>query len=243
MENKKIVIGNQKTYMSISEIGEFLKEITGKGLTSNVVICPSSVYIPYFLKHRYGIGIQNISENNGNQYTGEVTAKQASDMGLKYALVGHSERRIYYEETNDIINKKVKNLLENNITPILCVGETSEEKNLLKTNKVLKSDLVSCLKDIEIDNLEKIIIAYEPIWAIGTNRTPTVGEIRANVSYIKEVIKKIYKKDVRVVYGGSVNPNNIEKLNKIDILDGFLVGGSSTKATDFLKIIEVVVPQ
>lgn len=243
MENKKIVIGNQKMYMSIGEVGEYLKQITGKIMTSNVVICPSSIYIPYFLKHRYSVGIQNICAPTKGQYTGEISAKQASDLGLKYALVGHSERRIHFNEDNDTINQKIKNLLESKIVPILCVGETSEEKNLLKTNKVLKSNIVSCLKDINQDDLEKIIIAYEPIWAIGTNRTPTMAEIKANVKHIKEVVKSIYNTDVRVVYGGSVSPTNIEKLNKIDNLDGFLVGGSSTKADEFLKIIEVVVPQ
>lgn len=243
MENKKIVIGNQKMYMSISEVGEFLKAITGKVLTSNVIICPSSLYIPYFLKHRYSVGIQNICALTKGQYTGEITASQASDIGLKYSLVGHSERRMYFDEDNDTINQKIRNLLEYNIIPVLCVGETSEEKNLLKTNKVLKSDIVSSLKNINPEDLEKIIIAYEPIWAIGANRIPTMAEIKTNVKYIKEVVKKIYKKDIRVIYGGSVNPTNIEKLNKIDNLDGFLVGGSSTKAEDFLKIIEVVVPQ
>ena len=115
--------------------------------------------------------------------------------------------------------------------------------NLLKTNKVLKSELVSCLKDIKTEDFENIIIAYEPIWAIGTNRIPTVTEIKNNVKYIKDLVQQIFKCDVKVIYGGSVNEKNIERLNKIDLLDGFLVGGSSTKASEFLKIIEVVVNQ
>ena len=243
MENKKIVIGNQKMYMSVNEVGEFLKQITGKITTSSVVICPTSLYIPYFLKHRYSVGVQNICEFENGQYTGEISATQASDIGVKYALIGHSERRIYYNEDNDLINEKIKHILKAGITPVLCVGETSEEKNLFKTKKVLKSDLISCLNKIEPDDIEKIIIAYEPIWAIGTKRIPTMAEIKSNVKYIKDLIKQIYKKEVRVIYGGSVNPNNIEKLNKIDNVDGFLVGGSSTKADEFLKIIEVVVNQ
>ncbi|MBE6138139.1 MAG: triose-phosphate isomerase [Firmicutes bacterium] len=243
MENKKIVIGNQKIYMSVNEVGEFLKEITGKVLTSNVVICPTTLYIPYFLKHRYSVGIQNVCEYDVGQYTGEVSAQQASEIGLKYALVGHSERRSYYNEDNDVINSKIKNLLKANIIPVLCVGETSEEKNLFKTKKVLKSDLISCLNKVSSEDIEKIIIAYEPVWAIGTKRIPTMAEIKSNVAYIKDLIKQIYKKEIRVIYGGSVNPNNIEKLNRIDNVDGFLVGGSSTKAEEFLKIIEVVVNQ
>lgn len=243
MENKKIVIGNQKNYMSIGELGEFLKEITGKITSSNVIICPCSIYIPYFLKHKYSVGIQNVCTSAQDNFTGEISAKNASGIGIKYALVGHSDRRKYFDENNDLINEKIKNLLENDIIPVLCVGETSEEKNLLKTNKVLKSDIVSSLKNINIDELEKIIIAYEPIWAVGTKRTPTVAEIKGNVQYIKDLVKKIYNKNIRVIYGGSINSNNIEKFNKIDNLDGFLVGESSTKAVEFLKIIEVVVNQ
>lgn len=243
MENKKIIIGNQKMYMSVNDISEFLKETTGKITSSRVIICPSSIYIPYFLKHRYSVGVQNINPNDQGQYTGEISAKQANEMGIKYGIVGHSERRKYFDEDNDTVNSKVHALLRNNVIPILCIGETSEEKNLLKTNKVLKSELVSCLKDIKTEDFENIIIAYEPIWAIGTNRIPTVTEIKNNVKYIKDLVKQIFNCDVKVVYGGSVNENNIEKLNRIDLLDGFLVGGSSTKASEFLKIIEVVVNQ
>lgn len=242
MENK-LIIGNQKMYMSANDIGEFLKNTTGKINSSNVVICPSALYIPYFLKHRYSVGIQNVCFASEGQYTGEISAKQASDMGIKYGIVGHSERRHYFNEDNEIINQKINNLLEQKIKVILCIGETSEEKNLLKTNKVLKSEIVSSLKKMKAEDFENIIIAYEPIWAIGTNRIPTMTEIKNNVQYIKDVINHIFKCDVKVIYGGSVNSANIEKLNKIDNLDGFLVGGASTKYEEFLKIIEVVVNQ
>lgn len=243
MEKNKIIVGNQKMYMSPNEVGEYLKSVIGKITTSNVIICPSSIYIPYFLKHKFSVGVQDVCEQNGGAFTGEISAKQVSELGIKYSLVGHSERRIHFYEDNDLINKKIKNLLEHNIKPILCIGETNEEKNLLKTNKVLKRELVTCLKGIELELFDKIIIAYEPIWAIGTNRIPTMEEIKNNVKYIKEIVKKIYKADVKVLYGGSINPNNIEKLNKIDCLDGFLIGGSSTKPKEFLNIIEVVVNQ
>ena len=243
MEKNKLIVGNQKMYMSPNEVGEYLKSIIGKITTSNVIICPSSIYIPYFLKHKFSVGVQNVCSDNEGARTGEISAKQVSDFGIKYSLVGHSERRINFFEDNDLINKKIKNLLEHNIKPILCIGETNEEKNLLKTNKVLKSEIVTCLKNINAEDFDKIIIAYEPIWAIGTNRIPTMEEIKNNVKYIKETIRKIYKTEVKVLYGGSINTNNIEKLNKIDCLDGFLIGGSSTKPKDFLNIIEVVVNQ
>lgn len=243
MEKNKIIVGNHKMYMGIGEVGEYLKSIIGKINTSNVIICPSTIYVPYFLKHKFGVGVQNICADNDGPNTGEISAKQVSELGIKYSLVGHSERRIKFYEDNDVINKKIIKLLEHNIKPILCIGETNEEKNLLKTNKVLKSEIVTCLKNINTEDFDKIIIAYEPIWAIGTNRIPTMSEIKSNVKYIKEVVNKIYKADIKVLYGGSINPNNIEKLNKIDCLDGFLIGGSSTKAKEFLDIIEVVVNQ
>lgn len=243
MEKNKLIVGNQKMYMTPNEVGEYLKSVIGKITTSNVVICPSSIYIPYFLKHKFSVGIQNICSESEGAYTGEISAKQVSEFGIKYSLVGHSERRIHFFEDNDLINEKVKKLLEYNIKPILCIGETNEEKNLLKTNKVLKSEIVTCLKGIKPEMFDKIIIAYEPIWAIGTNRIPTMEEIKTNVKYIKEIVNKIYKAEVKVLYGGSINTNNIEKLNKIDCLDGFLIGGSSTNPKEFLSIIEVVVNQ
>lgn len=243
MEKNKLIVGNHKMYMRIGEVGEYLKTIIGKINTTNVVICPSTIYVPYFLKHKFAVGVQNICPDNDEANTGEISAKQVSELGIKYSLVGHSERRINFYEANDLINKKIINLLEHNIRPILCIGETNEEKNLLKTNKVLKSEIVTCLKNIKTEDFDKIIIAYEPIWAIGTNRIPTISEIKSNVNYIKEVVNKIFKADVKVLYGGSINPNNIEKLNKIDCLDGFLIGASSTKAKEFLDIIEVVVNQ
>lgn len=243
MEKNKLIIGNQKMYMSPSEVSEFLKNIIGKINNYDVVICPSLLYIPYFLKHKFSVGAQNICVENDGAYTGEISAKQLSELGIKYAIVGHSERRQHFFEDNDIINKKIKNLLEVNIKPIVCIGETNEEKNLLKTNKILKSEIVTCLKGLKEEEFNNIIIAYEPIWAIGTNRIPTMLEIKENVKYIKDIVKKIYKADVKVLYGGSISSSNIEKINKIDCLDGFLIGGSSTKAEEFLNIIEVVVNQ
>ena len=240
MENKKLVVANLKMDMDATEDSEYLKSIVGKISDSNIIICPSSIYVPYFLKHRFSIGMQNVCEENNGNYTGEVSARQAASLGIKYSLVGHSERRINYYEDNDSISKKINSLLKNNMTPILCVGETNEEKNLLKTNKILKSELVSCLENVDKENISKIVIAYEPIWAVGSNRVPTMAEIKNNVKYIKELIKKIYDIDIKVIYGGSINSNNIEKIKKIECLDGFMIGSNSTVASEFMKILEVI---
>lgn len=240
MENKKIIVANLKMDMDAIEVSEYLKDIVGKVNSSNIIICPSYIYIPYFLKHRFSIGTQNICEENNGNYTGEVSAKQAASLGIKYSLVGHSERRINYCEDSNTVGKKINSLLESKMTPILCVGETNEEKNLLKTNKILKSELVTCLRNVNKEQLSNIIIAYEPIWAVGTNRIPTMTEIKNTVKYIKDLMKKVYNVDVKVLYGGSININNIEKIKKIDCLDGIMIGASSTDVQEFLKIIGVM---
>lgn len=240
MENKKIIVANLKMDMDAIEISEYLKSIVGKINNSNIIICPSTIYVPYFLKHRFSIGMQNVCEEDNGNYTGEISARQAASLGIKYSLVGHSERRINYYEDNDSISKKINCLLKNNMTPILCIGETNEEKNLLKTNKVLKSELVSCFENINKEDISKIIISYEPIWAIGSDRIPTMTEMKTTVKYIKELIKKVYGIDIKVIYGGSINSNNIEKIKKIECLDGIMIGSSSTNVIEFMKIIEVV---
>ena len=240
MENKKLVVANLKMDMDATEVSEYLKSIVGKINNSNIIICPSAIYVPYFLKHRFSIGMQNVCEESNGNYTGEISARQAASLGIKYSLVGHSERRINYYEDNDSISRKINSLLKNNMTPILCVGETNEEKNLLKTNKVLKSKLVSCLENVNKEDISKIIISYEPIWAVGSKRIPTMAEIKNTVKYIKELIKKIYGIDIKVIYGGSINSSNIEKIKKIECLDGVMIGSSSTVASEFMKILEVI---
>ncbi len=240
MENKKMVIANLKMDMDATEVSEYLKNIVGKINNSNIIICPSYIYIPYFLKHRFSVGTQNICEENKGNYTGEVSARQAASLGIKYSLVGHSERRINFFEDSSILSKKINSLLECSMVPVLCIGETNEEKNLLKTNKVLKSELIACLSNTKKEDISKIVISYEPVWAVGTKRIPTMAEIKNTVKYIKELVKKVYDVDIKVLYGGSINSNNIDKINKIECLDGIMVGASSIDVQEFLKIIEVI---
>lgn len=237
MANKRIVIGNLKMSMSTSDVNAYLKDIS-KLENKQVVICPTSLYIPYFVKHGFYVGIQNVYKENNGAYTGEVSPSQAYTMGIRYALVGHSERRNYFKETNELINEKVKACLNNKLKVVLCIGESAEEKSMLRTNRVLKKQLMTCLDGIK--DIKNIFIAYEPIWAIGTNVTPTNDEIRTVVSYIKQVVYDLTNEDVAVLYGGSVNDKNINTLNKIDNIAGFLVGGASTDYKKFKTIIEEV---
>lgn len=240
MENKKILIANHKNYMNLADISKYVKKANEKINSKQVVICPSSIYIPYFIKHEYEVGVQNIEVTK--PFTGEITSSQASELGVNYVLLGHSERMKNFEEECDI-SKKVIDVINHNLTAVVCIGETMEEKNLFKTEKALKRQIVSYLKNIPIEKMNKVVLAYEPIWTVGTNKNLTAAELKSNVTYIKELVKKLYNVDIVVIYGGSINSSNIEKFNKIEVVDGFLVGEASTRIDEFLKIIGVVVDQ
>ena len=226
---EKLIIGNLKNYMNFSETINYLKQIED---LDNVIICPSNIYIPYFLNKKYKVGIQNILEND-KTCTGEISAKQAKSIGIDYTIVGHSERRINFNETNNIVNSKIKEALKEKLYVILCIGEKLEEKD--NAIQILENQIIECLKDIELDN---IVIAYEPVWAIGTGIIPTLEEIEKITKNIKDIVKKIYNKEIKVLYGGSVNSSNIKEI--IELTDGVLIGKASTNAVEFLKIIEVV---
>ncbi|MDD2181166.1 MAG: triose-phosphate isomerase [Bacilli bacterium] len=245
MENEKIVVGNLKTKMNIEEISQYLKVINKEVISEQVIICPTSIYIPYFLKQRYKVGLQNTFINEDGPYTGEITPNQATSMGIHYTIIGHSERRINLNEDDELINKKMISAVKSNMNIILCIGETIEEKQMLKTDMVLRRQLVNALNGLSIDMLHNVIIAYEPVWAIGTNNVASIKEIERTANYIKMIVhqNRGYK-NMRVIYGGSVNEQNIKELNQIKNISGFLVGGASTDTDKFLSIInEVVVNQ
>lgn len=235
MKNK-LVIGNMKMNLNKDEIERYLQKIKQIN-NSNVVICPSSIYIPYFLKYNFEVGIQNVFYLDRGAYTGEISAMQANSLGVHYCLVGHSERRTIFSESDQLINQKIKNIISNHMVAVFCVGEKKGE-NL---EQVLNSQLMNGLTGIE--NLDHIVIAYEPVWAIGTSLVPAKEEITMAIRYIKNLVKEKFHQDITVLYGGSVNVENIDDLNRIKEVDGFLVGGSSLKPEDFIKIIEVAVKE
>lgn len=243
MANKKLVIGNMKMCLTASEINKYLKTIDKKEYGRQVVFCPTSLYLPYFIGKSYAVGIQNIAAYENGAYTGEISAKQAKSMHIQYAIIGHSERRGYFKETEEIVSRKIKLAMDENLKVILCIGETEEERDALKTYKVLKKQISSAMKGLDAKEASKIIIAYEPIWAIGTNKIPSNTEIYDTITFIKKIGKDLCGIDIPVLYGGSINDENISTLNQIENVDGYLVGGASTKADKFMKIIEVVVNQ
>ena len=228
----KIIAANFKMNLTKKEIDNYLKEIDNKK-NNNVIFFPSNLYIPYFSK--YNIGSQDISFKEIGSITGDTSIKQYLDFNIKYVLIGHSERRKYFNDSK-YISDKVNLALKNNIIPIICVGETEEEYNNNLTKKVLKDELDEALENnITLLN-NKIIIAYEPIFSIGTNKVLDIKEIENIVSYIKSYLKNTYLLDIKVLYGGSVNLNNISNLENISNLDGYLIGNASLDAKSFLDL-------
>lgn len=234
----KIVIGNQKMYMNKEDVLAFVNMLKETNMDNKeVIVCPTYPFLEYY-NDVVPVGAQNVSINDNGAYTGEVSALQLKSLNIPYCIVGHSERREYNKETDDEINKKVIKLLDNGITPILCIGEKLEERQNKLTETVIKNELTGDLNNLSPELVEKIIIAYEPIWAIGTGLTPTLEEIDESMKFIKDYVTTTYNvSKVTVLYGGSVSDKNIDELNTVESLDGYLIGGASSKPTAFQYII------
>lgn len=190
------------------------------------------------------IGGQNICEDEDVKTTGEISGKMLKDCGVNKVIVGHIERRVKFKETNKMINKKIKTALKNGLGVVLCIGETLAEKNTLKTLDSLKTQIEECLKGLYEKELENIIIAYEPVWAIGTGATPLAKEIETSIKAIRKVISEDFSpkagEEVNVIYGGSVNYKNIISFSKIKNLNGFLIGKSCLDGDNFLQILSSI---
>lgn len=220
----KLIIGNLKMNFLYSDLKKYIKKIN-KIKYKNLVLCPTNIYIPYFINRNFKVGIQNVSSKQNGSYTGEVSATQAESLGVDYVIIGHSERRYNFHESNYSINKKIKSCLNTNLKIILCIDEDIE------------NELNECL--YEIDNIDNLIIAFEPLRSIGTDNMLEMNEIETKIKSIKDIINKKYNKNINVLYGGNVNSNNIEELN-IKIIDGFLIGRSSLNPEELKKIVKIV---
>lgn len=209
-----LVVLNNKCNFNLDEYLDYQNKLKSFNFKNDIVLCPSSIYLSNFELENVFLGSQNVSPFNDGAYTGEVSARQLKSLNVKYCLVGHSERRVYFKENNEIMKNKIEQLLENEIIPIYCVGElekNSDNNELDKELKILK----------EIHNNEKIIIAYEPLWAIGTGIQPNINELEKIIKLIKEKFP-----NNKVLYGGSVNEDSIVNL-KSELIDGYLLGGVS----------------
>ena len=229
----KLVFGNQKMYIDKKGVLDIIEELKNVDRKDNIVMFPSYPFLEYY-KGIVEYGAQDVSSGKEGAYTGEVSANQLKSLGATYSIVGHSECRKNHNETNETLKNKMILLLENGITPVFCIGESLEEYEKKLTLDVVYNQISSVYDNLY--NLDKIIIAYEPIWAIGTGKTPTNDEINHTITNIKKYIFDKYNINNKVLYGGSVKSQNIEELNKIDIVDGYLIGGSSSSREE-LKII------
>ena len=244
---KPIIAGNWKMNKTINEalgLVNEIKEEANKTDVEVVVCCPFTV-ISEVKKAIEGskvkLGAQNMHWKDEGAFTGEISANMLKDLGVDYVIIGHSERRQYFNETDEVVNKKVVKAIEKGLKPIICVGETLNEREKNRTIDVVKRQTLAALEGISRDEMKDVVIAYEPVWAIGTGRTASSQDANEVIAYIRSLLQDKYgieiSEEVRIQYGGSVKPSNAtEIMNEIDI-DGALVGGASLKAEEFLEIV------
>jgi triosephosphate isomerase len=243
MKNK-IIAGNWKMNMLPNEAIEFVSTLTPlvKDTKNEVIICVPFTDLFYTLltvqETNIHVGAQNMHWEKTGAYTGEVSAEMLKSINTEYVIIGHSERRQYFAETDETVNKKVKAALLNNLKPIVCVGETLEQKENGKTIEIITNQIAKALEGLTRSDLSNIIVAYEPIWAIGTGKTATAEDAEDSIKAIRDKIEQLFGTgDVAILYGGSVKPENAKELFNMPDIDGGLVGGASLNADIFSKIV------
>ena len=242
---KKIVAGNWKMNLNRKAAFQLIETIDSLKFSNNVevIIAPPSIYLESFLGKvkNFNISSQDVSANDNGAYTGEFSAAMLSSLSLKYSIVGHSERRLYHGETEEMIFNKAKQLLKSNMSPIYCCGELLEDRKSENHFKVVALQLQPLLDNLNSDELEKLIIAYEPVWAIGTGLTAKPSEAQDLHSYIRALIKEKFSSSIAdqisIIYGGSCKPDNAKELFSMEDVDGGLIGGASLDADSFSAII------
>ena len=241
-----IVAGNWKMNKTPKEGKTFIEKMISdldSFIDTNVIICPSFTGLTSLSKSsKYNLGAQNCYFEDSGAYTGEISAEMLIDCGVKYVILGHSERRSIFNEDDISIGKKVKKVLDVGVTPILCIGETLEQLNDGLAKETVSMQLNEGLS--RLSSLENIVIAYEPVWAIGTGLTASVDKVAEIHLFIRETLSAIFSKEesdlIPVLYGGSVNSDNAEELIAVDNVNGFLIGGASLDVEKFVNIINIV---
>ena len=244
---KKVIAGNWKMNMLPNEAMAFIEELAPlvKNTENEVILCVPYTDLFYSLltaqETNIKIGAQNMHFEESGAYTGEVSGKMLKSIGVEYVIIGHSERRQYFAETDETVNKKIKAAFLNGLKPIVCVGETLEQREEGKTVEIITKQTQLALDGLTSEQVENTIIAYEPIWAIGTGKTATSEDANNSIKEIRNKIGKIYGQNtadrVIIQYGGSVKPSNAKELFEMSDIDGGLVGGASLKAEEFSKIV------
>lgn len=245
---KTVIAGNWKMNKLPSEVRSFaeqLKSLLPKSKWCDITMCVPSVMIQGTMKAfkdvRITVGAQDISEHERGAYTGEVSACQVADLGVKYVIIGHSERRQYHGETDMQVNTKVHLALQNHLSPIICIGETLQQREMGLTLDLINLQVRFALAGVSAEKIRSVIIAYEPIWAIGTGKTATSQQAGEVCTYIRSVIRSIYgarvARSITIQYGGSMNADNAHELLAQPDIDGGLIGGASLNPEEFTKII------
>ena len=238
---KKIFIANWKMQLlpheAVALAGEMIKSL-GTGITdTEIVLAPTHNALALVAKKIAGtklmLGAQDCFWEGKGAYTGEVSPRELSELGCKYVLVGHSERRQNLGETDDMVAKKLKAVLANGMTPVLCVGETLEERNSGRTEEILKREVASAILNVDLKK-KNAVVAYEPIWAIGTGRSASSADVQSAHKFIKNMVGA----NTRIIYGGSVNSKNMKELLTIPEVSGALVGGASLSAKEFEALVK-----
>jgi len=246
---KPIIAANWKMNKTVSEAAGFAREITD--LTRDIfnveiVICPPFTALSAvgeILKDtNIKLGAQNMHWEKSGAFTGEISPLMLRDIGCRFVIIGHSERREYFKETDQDVNRKIKSALSFNLIPIMCVGEKLKERESGETLKVVERQVREGLREVPEEEAKNIVIAYEPVWAIGTGKTATPEDAAGVHRFIRSVLSQIYSEEIaqtiRIQYGGSVNAENIDELMKEEEIDGALVGGASLSINSFLRIIK-----
>ncbi|MCL6493594.1 MAG: triose-phosphate isomerase [Ignavibacterium sp.] len=247
---RKVIAGNWKMnndlQQSVNLIEELKSKLANKTLNCDVVICPPFTSLYEAKKIIDGsiikLGAQNMFYEDSGAFTGEISASMLKSVGCEYVILGHSERRTIFGEKDEMINKKVRKAISQNLKPILCVGETLEEREKDVTEKVVKRQIEKGLNYVTPDEVLNVIIAYEPVWAIGTGKTATPEQAQEVHAFIRKLLASMYSKDfaelIPIQYGGSVKPDNAKELLSQKDIDGALVGGACLKADSFIGIID-----
>lgn len=245
---KPIIAGNWKMHKTCQEaeglVNGLIRELKDV-LDVEIVLCPPFTALERVAKLAAGTGLilgaQNLYHEPKGAYTGEISPLMLSELGIKYVIIGHSERRQYFKETNEFINKKIRVALDYGLSPILCVGEKLEEREAKREKEVVHKELIEGLDWLTLEEMAGVVIAYEPIWAIGTGKTASPEDAQAMHQFIRKTISQMYNKDlaqgIRIQYGGSVRPDNIDELMAESDIDGALVGGASLEVDSFARIV------
>lgn len=245
---KPIIAGNWKMFKTVSEATAFIQEVKGKAEVDGVesVICAPYTNLPVLVEAAKGtsiqIGAQNMHFEDSGAFTGEISGVMLKDLGVSYVIIGHSERRAYFAETDVIVNKKVHAAFKHGLTPIVCVGEKLEEREAGQTKDVCKVQTEGAFQGLSAEQAAQVVIAYEPIWAIGTGKSSTAEDANEVIGYIRELVKGMYGEAtanaVRIQYGGSVKPENVREYMSQSDIDGALVGGASLQPASYIQLVE-----